>query len=137
VLNASVTPALTPKRSRQYSRRRTHSTRPPNTLPSRIFGTLPTCRPVRLDYRLMGYAGTCLGIEIRRNPLRMQLDGTGGAAGSPDFNPYVAGLYHLELATHRRLYRLFYLLADHVGMDLSDDPHGLFDTPDNVDRREL
>jgi hypothetical protein len=69
--------------------------------------------------------------------LRVQHDGVGGAAGSPEFNSYVAGLYHLELATHRRRYRLFYRLAEYVGMDLSDDPRGLFDTPDSVDRREL
>jgi hypothetical protein len=101
------------------------------------FGAFPANPHARPDYQLTGYAGTCLGIEIRRNPLRVQLDGVGGAAGSPEFNPYVAGLYHLELATHRRLYRLFYLLAEHVGMDLSDDPHGLFDTPDVIDRTTL
>jgi hypothetical protein len=99
----------------------------------RAFPANPQARP---DYRLMGHAGACLAIEIRRNPLRVQLGGVGGAAGSPEFNPYVASLYRLELVTHRRLYRLFYALAEHVGMDLIN-PHGLFDAPDVIDRREL
>ena len=101
------------------------------------FGAFPTYRAATPNYQLMGYAGTCLSIETRRNPLRLQLDGAGGAAGSPEFNPYVAGLYDLERAVHRRVYRLFYRLAEHVGIDLGDDPHRLFETPDDVDRREF
>jgi hypothetical protein len=101
------------------------------------FGEFPNYRPVRPDYPLMAYAGTCLGIEIRRNPLRTRLDGAGGAAGSSEFNPYVAALCSLERATHRRLYRLFYRFAQHAGMDFSDDPHCLFETPDSVDRSEF
>uniref|UniRef100_UPI001E2FDD87 hypothetical protein n=1 Tax=Mycobacterium hubeiense TaxID=1867256 RepID=UPI001E2FDD87 len=90
----------------------------------------------RPDYQVMGIAGMCLAAETHRNPLRVDLDGAGGVAASPEFNSYVDGLYRLELATHRRLYRLFYGLCAHVGFDLSKDPH-LFHSPDDVDRREL
>lgn len=89
------------------------------------------------DYQLMIRAGTCLAAETHRVPLRTHLDGVGGAAGSPEFNPYVAALLNLELTTHRRLYRLFYELCFHVGFDLNSTSHSLFDSPDMVDTKEL
>ena len=89
------------------------------------------------DYPLMAQAGMCLAAETHRVPLRTQLDGAGGASGSAEFNPYVAALFRLELATHRRLYRLFYELCFHVGFDLHDNPDVRFDTPDGVDRQGL
>jgi hypothetical protein len=56
-------------------------------------------------------------------------------AGSAEFNPYVAALAALELATHRRFYRLFYRLAQAVGIDTSDET--IFRDPDLVDRLDL
>jgi hypothetical protein len=89
------------------------------------------------DYSLMARAGMCLAAETHRVPLRRYLDGVGGTAGSPEFNPYVAALFHLELATHRRMYRLFYYLCFHVGFDLNSTSHSLFESPDVVDTKEL
>lgn len=89
------------------------------------------------DYSLMTRAGMCLAAETHRVPLRTYLNGVGGAAGSPEFNPYVAALLDLELATHRRLYRLFYDLCFHLGFDLNSTSRPLFDSPDVVDTKEL
>lgn len=69
-----------------------------------------------------------MSAELRRNPLRNQLDGAGGAAGSAEYNPYVRAMFALELVTHRRLYRILYSLAEHVGVDLRDDD--LFQQPE-------
>jgi hypothetical protein len=73
-----------------------------------------------------------LGGENHRYPLCRQLGRAGGAAGSAEFNPYVAGLYELELATHRCMYRFAYNLLVHVGFDLADET--AWRTPDQVDR---
>ena len=98
------------------------------------FRDYPSVDPTQLDHAVMGAAAGTFGVENHRNPLSKQLDGVGGAAGSPEFNPYVAALYQLELNTHRRLYRLFYNLLDvHLGIGLHGDE--LFDTPDVVDVR--
>jgi hypothetical protein len=100
----------------------------------RRFPDYPSVVVTQLAHNVMGAAAGTFGVENHRNPLRKQLDGVGGAAGSPEFNPYVAALYELELNTHRRLYRLFYNLLDtHLGIRLSDDE--LFATPDDVDVR--
>lgn len=74
---------------------------------------------------------SAMSAEFRRNSLRNQLDGAGGAAGSPEFNPFVRGMCELELVTHRRSYRLLYSLAEHVGVDLRDDE--LFQSPEIVE----
>ena len=84
---------------------------------------------------LAGNAGTCLAAETHRMPLRVQLDGVGGMAGSAELNPYTAALFALELATHRRLYRLFYNLCVHVGLGLERDD--LYLTPGQVDQLPL
>lgn len=100
------------------------------------FSDYPAAVATKLDHNVMAAAAAVFGVENHRNPLRKQLDGIGGAAGSPEFNPYVAALYELELNTHRRLYRLFYDLLDtHLGIRLRDDE--LFDTPDDVDVRPI
>jgi len=80
-------------------------------------------------------AGSCLADENHRPALRSDLAGAGGAAGSAEFNPYVDGLLQLELATHRRLYRLFYDLCRHVGFDVSEEPD--LPNPDDVDEQAL
>ncbi|HET6736886.1 hypothetical protein, partial [Mycobacterium sp.] len=101
---------------------------------ARRFRDYPSVGAAQLDHAVMAAAAGTFGVENQRNPLRKQLDGVGGAAGSPEFNPYVAALYELELNTHRRLYRLFYNLLDtHLGLRLRGDE--LFDTPDDVDVR--
>lgn len=101
-------------------------------LRAKRFRPLPPYSTAQPDYGVMTAALWPLGAENHRNPLRKQLDGAGGAAGSPQYNPYVAGLYELELATHRRLYRFAYELAVYVGIDLSDQK--LWKTPDQVDQ---
>ena len=83
----------------------------------------------------MTVALAALGAEIRRNPLRKQVNGAGGIAGSREFNPYVAALHQLELITHRRMYRLLYRFCEHVGITLQDPDHDLFAHPDKVDRQ--
>lgn len=95
----------------------------------------PAYERERPNFALMAAAGSCLATENQRTALRDDIAGAGGAAGSPEFNPYVDALYRLELATHRRLYRLFYRLCVHVGFDVTAEPH-LFDTPDDVERRQ-
>ncbi|MEE6166608.1 MULTISPECIES: hypothetical protein [unclassified Mycolicibacterium] len=102
-----------------------------------VFAAFPPRPDGPPDYALMAQAGLCLAAETHRIPLRTQLDGAGGASGSAEFNPFVAALFRLELATHRRLYRLFYELCFHVGFDLHDNPDVRFDTPDGVDRQGL
>ncbi len=102
-----------------------------------VFAEFPPRPDGPPDYALMAQAGLCLAAETHRVALRTQLDGAGGASGSAEFNPYVAALFRLELATHRRLYRLFYELCFHVGFDLHDNPDVRFDTPDGVDRQGL
>jgi hypothetical protein len=98
------------------------------------FRDYPPVDATQRNHAVMAAAAGTFGVENHRNPLRKQLDGVGGAAGSPEFNPYVAALYQLELNTHRRLYRLFYNLLDqHLGLRLHGDE--LFDTPDDVDVR--
>jgi hypothetical protein len=95
------------------------------------FAPLPPYSAAQPDHCLMGIALGPLDAENTRNPLRKQLDGTAGMAGSPEHNPYVAALYELELTTHRRLYRRLYQLCEHVGIDLSE--HRICKTPDQVD----
>lgn len=73
--------------------------------------------------------------ELSRNPLSVNLAGAGGLAGSPEYNPYVAALCALELATHRRFYRLFYEVVVHAGIDTSDE--SIYRHPDLVDREML
>lgn len=99
------------------------------------FPNFPPYRSDRPDYGLMVAAGSCLADENHRPALRSDLAGAGGAAGSAEFNPYVDGLLQLELATHRRLYRLFYDLCRHVGFDVSEEPD--LPNPDDVDEQAL
>jgi hypothetical protein len=100
------------------------------------FGQLPPFASVTPDHELMRAALAVLNAENARNPLRAQLAGAGGAAGYRLYNPYVAGLYELELVTHRRMYRFAYELvihvAGHTGIDLSGET--LY-TPDHIDQR--
>lgn len=102
---------------------------------SRRFAMFPDYANSGGDYQLKLAALASLGAEIRRNSLRKQLDGAGGAAGSPEFNPLVGALFDLELVTHRRVYRVLYEFARHVGVDLDGDD--LFERPDIVDSQQL
>jgi len=99
------------------------------------FPAFPPYHSMRPNYPLMLAAGACLAEESHRSPLRDDLAGAGGAAGSAEFNPYVDGLFRLELATHRRLYRLFFGLCRHVGFDVAAERDLL--SPDEVDERVL
>lgn len=99
------------------------------------FPNFPPYRSDRPDFALIAAAGSCLADENHRTSLRVDLAGAGGAAGSAEFNPYVDGLLQLELATHRRLYRLFYDLCRHVGFDVAAES-GLA-SPDDVDEQAL
>jgi hypothetical protein len=103
----------------------------------REFGLPRTDRRSGSDHRLWCCVDSCLAVETHRTTLRTDLDGIGGMAGSPEWNPFVGALFRLELATHRRLYRSFYELCAHVRSDLIDDPSEPFDTPDQVDRQAL
>lgn len=98
------------------------------------FGDYPPIDAALLEHNVKMAAAAMFRAETHRYSLRKPLDGIGGAAGSPEFNPYVAALYDLELATHRRLYRLFYILLDtYLGFRL--EGNNLFETPDEVDAR--
>jgi hypothetical protein len=100
------------------------------------FRPFPPYSTAQPDYDIWRAAVTPTGAENHRFPLRKQLDGAGGAAGAPEFNPYVAGLYELELATHRRMYRFAYDLAVHVGIDVREDEK-IWKPPDQVDREPV
>jgi hypothetical protein len=76
-----------------------------------------------------------LGVEIRRDPLSERIAGLGGLAATPEFNPYIAALYALELATHRRFYRLFFLQLRAAGADMTDET--IFRDPDLIDREPI
>lgn len=86
------------------------------------FPAFPPYHSDRPDYGLMVAAGSCLAEENHRTPLRDNLVGVGGAAGSAELNPYVHGLFELELATPRRMYRLLYEFCRNVGFDVADEP---------------
>lgn len=101
------------------------------------FPEFPPCASDPPDYPLMAGAGTCLATQLHRTPLRHHLDGVGGAAGAAEFNPYTNALYRLELATHRRLYRLFYHLCLHVGFNPNTDPNHPTCHPDIIDNQQL
>lgn len=83
------------------------------------------------DFNIKLAVLAAMSAESRRNPLRKQLDGAGGAAGSAEFNPYVAAMFELERVTHQRVYRILYSLAEHAGIDLTDDQ--LFKRPEVVE----
>ncbi|ORV83453.1 hypothetical protein [Mycolicibacterium iranicum] len=101
----------------------------------RRFAPLPECCGNGWDYNVKLAVLAAMSAEMRRNPLRKQLDGAGGAAGSAEFNPYVRAMFELELVTHRRLYRILYSLAEHVGVDLRGDE--LFQAPEVVENQKL
>ncbi|WP_370500815.1 hypothetical protein NWT09_08365 [Mycolicibacterium sp. jd] len=83
------------------------------------------------DFNIKLAVLAAMSAESRRNPLRKQLDGAGGAAGSAEFNPYVAAMFELERVTHQRVYRILYSLAEHAGIDLNGDE--LFQRPEVVE----
>lgn len=95
------------------------------------FRPFPAYSTAQPEESMMSIAASGLRAEAERNPLRKQLDGAGGMAGSPEYNPYVAALYELQLATHRRIYRVLYRFCEHVGIDFS--PYPFWKTPDQVD----
>lgn len=101
----------------------------------RRFAPFPERSGSATSYEIKLVALATLAAEMKRNPLRKQLDGAGGAAGSAEFNPLVGALTDLELVTHRRLYRVLYQLAEHVGVELDDDD--LFDRPEIVEGQPL
>ncbi|MCZ0728938.1 hypothetical protein [Mycolicibacterium iranicum] len=101
----------------------------------RCFAPLPECCGNGWDYNVKLAVLAAMSAELRRNPIRKQLDGAGGAAGSAEFNPYVRAMFELELVTHRRLYRILYSLAEHVGVDLRGDE--LFQAPEVVEGQQL
>jgi hypothetical protein len=98
------------------------------------FPAYPTAQPVE---SILSIAASGLRAEAERNPLSKQLDGAGGMAGSPEHNPYVAALYELQLASHRRIYRRLYRFCEHVGIDFSPYPSWIWKRPDQVDEEQF
>lgn len=88
-------------------------------------------------YGLLLAAGEIFTTHRDQDPLRVQLDGVGGLAATPEHNPWVAALIDQELVIYRRLYRAFFQLIEHAGMFDGDNQgdREYYSTPDQVDRQ--